>query len=333
MSLLEKFENTDRMLSKRIRDLTKSLKYEDDEEDEEEEKKKARKKHNEDEEEVKSRKKKIDDEDEEDEEVEEEEEEEEEEYKSRRTRKGKKDVEDFIEEDVDVEDEFPYEEPEDEEDEEAEEEVAERQNKIARRSYRKNRRKDDDIEDMIEEDQEDVYFDDEDDDDLPGEEFEIPEEQGHEEGIITNYGRRIRKKVRKSFYEDTMSDLVEVVADLTLLTEANLKLSRKIAEAVAVMMKSQQKINADMELIKSQAPTYPMAPFTYIPTVNTRKTNSGKEYSEEQVREALVKGMTSGKISGDLLRDFEAWMSKPGARVTDWVNDMLDEPLKKTLGL
>lgn len=336
MSLLDKLlkktsvspEDTDRMLSEAVRDLTKSLKYEDDEEDEEEEKKKAKKRHNEDEEEIKSRKKKIDDEDEE-----EEKEEEEEEYKSRRTKKGKKDVKDFIEEDVDVEDEFPYEEPEDEEDEEAEEEVAERQNEIAKRSYRKNRRKNDDIEDMIEEAQEDVYFDDEDDDDLPEEEFEIPEEQGHEEGIITNYGRRIRKKTKKSFYEDTMSDLVEMIADMALLLEANLKQNQKIAKSLAVMMKSQQKINADMELIKSQAPTYPMAPFTYIPTVNTKKTNSGKEYSDEQVREALVKGMTSGKISGDLLRDFEAWMSKPGARVTDWVNDMLDEPLKKTLGL
>jgi hypothetical protein len=332
MSLLDKLlkktavtaEDTDKMLSEAVRDLTKSLKYEDDEEDEGE-KKKAKKKYD-DEEEIKAKKKKKDYEDED---------EEEEEYKSKKTKKGKKDVEDFIEDDVDVEDDFPYDEPEDEEDEEAEEEAAEREKEIAKRSQKKSRKKnyDYDVDEVIEEDQDDVYFDDEDDEDLPEEEFDIPEEQGHEKGIITNYGRRIKGKTKKSFNDDAMSDVVEMLADVALLLEATLKQNQKMAKSLVAMMKSQQKINADMELIKSQSPTYPMLPLMYMPTISTKKNTNGKEYSEEQVREALVKGMTAGQVSGDLLRDFEAYISKPGAKVTDWVNDMLDEPIKKTLGL
>lgn len=282
---------------------------------------------------VKSHKRRVEDDDEE--ELEEEEEE-----KSRKAKKGKKDIKEFLGDDddegIDEEEEAADEEPRDYADEEAEEEAAEREKKILRRKARSKKlrtREREDIQDAIDED-EGAYFDDEDDGDFSEEEFDIPEEQGDEEGIITNYGRRVKGKAKKSLNDDAFMDIdfIDFLGDIAMLLEATLKEQNKIKKAVAVLVKSQQKFNSDMELIKSQTPIYPMPPLMYKPTIQEKKNNQPK-YSQEQVREALMKGMYSGQVNADLVRDFEVFVQRPNASVDEWVNDMLDEPVKKALGL
>lgn len=257
-----------------------------------------------------------------------------------RSKKAKEDVKPFLGDDKDEgidETEINYDEPEDEPDEEAEEEAAERQKRVAKRSQKSRKAKikeQKDIQDTIDEDQEEVYFDEDEDDDLPGSEYNMPEEEGHEHGIITNYGRRIKgRKAKKSLQEENpMADLLEIMGNVAVLLDGSLKQMDKLTKSTAVIMKSLQKLNGDMELVKSQTPGYPMQPLMYAPPA---KGNSGQKvtYHEEQVRDALIKGMQSGQVDPELLRDFEGWIGRPGASVTEWVTDSLDETTRKALGL
>ncbi len=246
--------------------------------------------------------------------------------------KGKKDVKSFLGDDdsegAGLDDEYAA---KDDKDEAAEKAAASRQKKVAE-DAKKSKGKDS-IEDTIEDGQQDVYFEDEDDNDLPGGEYDIPDEQGHETGILTNHGRKVATKAKKSRYEeDPFVQVVDLLGNVALLLDQNLKQNDRIAKGMAVMLKSMQKSNTDLELIKSQTPGYPMQPVMFAPAA--RKKVEGKEtYGEEQVRDALVKGMTSGIIDSELVRDFDAFVGRPGVSATEWVKDQLDDNLRKALSL
>ncbi|MGB9660657.1 MAG: hypothetical protein ACPL5F_01395 [Moorellaceae bacterium] len=328
-------EDIDRLLAESVHELIKARhsRAEEEEEDEEDLEEKARRAKK-----AKDMPKEIEVEVELEDEDEEEEKEEEKARKSR-SKKAKKEIKEFIgdKEDEGIDEtEIDYEEPIDEEDLKEEEKAAEKQKRIAQRSQKAKKKEhaEDDIEEAIEEDQEDAYFEEEDDEDLPGEAFELPEEQGHGKGIITNYGRRIEakgRKTKKSMYDDPLEDMVEIMGYTTLVLDRIANQQAKLMKATAALMKAMQKINADQELIKAQTPGYPMAPLMYMPPKKVE--NKKEQYTVEQVRGALYKALEAGRIEPSLLQDFDAWMGRPGASPTEWVNDTLDEPLRKAIGL
>ncbi len=249
-----------------------------------------------------------------------------------KSRKSKKDVKPLLgdEEDEGIDEDDIDDEPEDEEDEKAEKKATKSQKKVAEEA-KKSRKSKEDIQGAIKSSQKDVYFD-PDEDDLPDEDLDIPEEEGRQKGIITNQGRRVAEKAKKSrAEEDPMTDVVDLLGHVALLLDQSLKQNERMTKSMLVMMKSQQKINADMELVKSQTPGYPMAPVMFAPSV--RKKASKEEYRPNQVRDALQKGMMNGMVEAELVRDFDAFVGRPGVSVTEWVEDQLSENLRKALSL